>query len=94
MLNKKFSGHNKIWGGTKKLWGTVPECPRGYGTEKFALKSNQIAFKIKIEQYKQAQTGKSEYLDQKTKELNIFSTHAILKQLVSFLLYAMFPVQR
>jgi len=28
MLNKKFSGHKRISGGTKKYWvGTAPECP-------------------------------------------------------------------
>jgi len=25
MVNTNFSGHNKIWG-TKKTWGTAPEC--------------------------------------------------------------------
>jgi len=32
MFKTNFSGRNKIWGGTKEIWGELPlKAPRGYG---------------------------------------------------------------
>jgi len=32
MFKTNFSGRNKIWGGTKEIWGALPpNAPRGYG---------------------------------------------------------------
>jgi len=34
MFETFFSGRNKIWGGTKEIWGAPPpNAPRGYGPD-------------------------------------------------------------